>query len=90
MAILLVTYDLKAPGRNYEPVHTYLKQFTYCKGLESVWLLDTTMTAAQVRDALHTLIDSNDKVFVTPIGRSWASTNYGCGAWLNATERNWN
>jgi len=32
MAILLVTYDLKNPGRNYEPLHSLLKQYNYCKG----------------------------------------------------------
>lgn len=32
MAIILVTYDLKQPGRNYTPVHDYLKTFNYCKG----------------------------------------------------------
>jgi hypothetical protein len=52
MAVLLVTYDLRTPGKGYAPVHPYLKQFTNCKDLESVWLLDTNLTAAQVRDAL--------------------------------------
>lgn len=90
MAILLVTYDLKAPGRNYDPVHTYLKKFTYCKGLESVWLLDTKLTAAQVRDALKPLVDGNDKVFVTKLAaNSWASISYGCGGWLNEDARDW-
>jgi hypothetical protein len=42
MAVLLVTYDLKQPGRNYQPVFEYLKRFTYRKSMESVWLLDTT------------------------------------------------
>lgn len=89
MTILLVTYDLKQPGRNYAPVHDYLKRFTHCKGMESVWLLDTTGTAAQVRDALQSLVDGNDKIFVTPIGRAWASVNYPCGDWLNNASRNW-
>jgi hypothetical protein len=89
MAVLLVTYDLKQPGRNYAPVHAYLKQFNYCKGLESVWLLDTTMTAAQVRDGLNSLIDANDTTFVTPIGRAWASWGFSCGNWLNDGARNW-
>lgn len=89
MAILLVTYDLKAPGRNYDPVHTYLKKFKHCKGLESVWLLDTTLTPVQVRDALRPLIDGNDKLFVTKMVNIWASVNYGCGEWLNAADRDW-
>lgn len=89
MAILLVTYDLKQPGRNYQPVHDYLKGFTYCKGLDSVWLLDTQQTAAQVRDALKQKVDANDKVFVVKLTNSWASYNYSCGEWLNKPERKW-
>lgn len=89
MAIVLVTYDLKQPGRDYKPVHEYLKKFTYCKGLESVWLLDTTVTPAAIRDALNKLIDGNDKTFVVKITNDWASHAFGCGDWLNNAERNW-
>lgn len=89
MAILLVTYDLKAPGRNYTPVHDYLKGYKHCKKLESVWLLDTAKAPKQIRDDLGNLIDKNDVVFVTKLDRSWAARNYPCGSWLNAPERNW-
>lgn len=89
MAILLVTYDLKQPGRNYEPVFTYLKRFTYCKGLESVWLLDTTNSTATVRDGLKACVDANDVIFVTRLQQEWASLNYGCAEWLNDRQRNW-
>lgn len=87
MAILLVTYDLKQPGRNYQPVHDYLKQFTYCKHLESVWLLDTNLSPRDVRDRLQNLVDSNDVIFVVRITSDWASLNYGCATWLNNGRR---
>jgi hypothetical protein len=89
MALLLVTYDLKQPGRNYQPVYDYLKRFTYCKDMESVWLLDTTTPPAGIRDHLKTLIDANDKVFVAKLSGQWASWNYGCADWLNKPERTW-
>lgn len=89
MAILLVTYDLRQPGRDYTPVHDYLKRFTYCKHLESVWLLDTTHTALSIRDGLRGLVDSNDSVFVVPLQPQWASWNYSCADWLNQPYRNW-
>ena len=89
MAILLVTYDLKKPGRNYQPVHDYLKRYTYCKGLESVWLLDTTTTTATIRDNLKALVDENDVVFVVRLVREWGSLRYGCAEWLNDSARNW-
>lgn len=94
MAILFVTYELNAPGRDYKTLYDYLKTFTYCRGtekkrLESSWLLDTSKTAATVRDEMIKLMDSNDVLFVTPIGRSWASFNYYCADWLNDPKRNW-
>lgn len=89
MAIVLVSYDLKKPGRNYEPVHEYLKRFTWCKGLESVWLLDTTTPTATIRDNLRALADENDAIFVTRLARDWAAFNYYCADWLNKPERNW-
>jgi hypothetical protein len=90
MAIILVTYDLKQPGRNYTPVHDYLKTFSYCKGLESVWLLDTQVSCSTIRDGLQANIDSNDEVFVTRLyPREWASWRYYCAEWLQDPVRSW-
>ena len=89
MAVLLITYDLKAPGRNYQPVYDYLKKFTYCKSMESVWLVDTTVSTGTIRDGLRGLVDGNDKIFVTRLAQDWASRNFECGDWLNKPERNW-
>jgi hypothetical protein len=89
MAVMLVTYDLKAPGRNYQPVWDYLRKFAYCKDLESVWLIDTVLSTDDVRNVLGTLVDSNDKVFVVRLQRDWAARHYGCADWLNDDQRNW-
>ena len=89
MAVYLVTYDLRKPGRDYAPVHTFLKQLAYCKDLESVWLIDTNWTAAQIRDALNQRIDANDKTFVVRLMRDWAAYGFGCGDWLNSPNRTW-
>lgn len=89
MAILLVTYDLKAPGRNYQPLYDYFKQFNRCKDLESVWLIETTKNTETVRNELGALIDANDVTFVAKLGQDWAACNYQCGAWLNDPARKW-
>lgn len=90
MSILLVSYDLKKPGRNYEPVWNYLKKFNHCKALESLWLLDTAKSVTVVRDELKELVDTNDRTFVCRIyPREWATTNGVCGSWLNDNKRNW-
>lgn len=90
MAILLVTYDLKAPGRNYQPLYDYFKQYNRCKGLESVYLIETTKTTAQVRDELKPFRDSNDVIFIAKLSGSWGSLNFkGCADWLNDPARDW-
>lgn len=89
MAILFVTYDLKQPGRNYQPVHDYLRTFVHCKGLESVWLLDTQKSTVEVRDALKEKVDQNDELFVVKLAQNWASLNYSCSGWLKELSRSW-
>ncbi len=89
MAIVLVTYDLKQPGRNYSAVHEYLRSFTHCKGMESVWLLDTTTPTETIRERTRSAADSNDIVYVARLQHEWSSWNYGCADWLNDPARNW-
>jgi CRISPR/Cas system-associated endoribonuclease Cas2 len=89
MAIVLVTYDLKKPGQNYTPVHDYLKRFTHCKQMESVWLLDTTTDVQTIREGVRSVADGNDIVFVVKLQRDWSSWNYACADWLNNAARNW-
>jgi hypothetical protein len=90
MAIFLITYDLKQPGRNYQPVFDHIKaNYSWCKGLESVWLVDSLKSSSAIRDEIRAIIDTNDEVFVVRLQREWASFNYYCGDWLNKPERNW-
>jgi hypothetical protein len=89
VAVYMVTYDLRTPGKDYAPVHEYLKQFAYCKDLESFWLIDTKLSTANVRDGLKQHVDANDKVFVARLHRDWASLNYACTEWLNNGNRSW-
>lgn len=89
MAVILVTYDLRKPGQDYSKVHNYLRQFTHCKEMESVWLLDTTTSCATIRDELQASVDLNDIVFVVQLRREWGSHNYDCADWLNDSRRSW-
>ena len=89
MAVVLVTHDLKQPGRNYAPVHSYLRQFTHCKQMKSVWLLDTTVSTETIREGVRAQADSNDTVFVVSLQLDWSSWNFGCAAWLKDPARNW-
>lgn len=83
---LLVSYDLKAPGRNYKPVHDYLQGFPgWAKPLESVYLLHTSKSAIEVRNELKVKVDANDKLLVIRVDSSmWATFNLPNTAnWLN-------
>jgi hypothetical protein len=80
MAVYLVSYDLRAPGRNYAPLWDRLRQYTYAKGVESGWLVDTTWSAAQVRDDLTQHVDANDLLLVVRLAGESAWTKLLPGA----------
>jgi len=64
LALYLITYDLRAPGRNYGTLHKQLTDWKAARICESVWLADLTGPASTVRDILQSLIDNNDRLFV--------------------------
>jgi hypothetical protein len=72
MSTYIVTYDLSAPGRNYESLFGYLKQFAYAHVVESTWVITTYKTAVEVRDEILLHIDNNDHVLVIEATRNAA------------------
>ena len=88
MAIIMATYDLRKPNYDYSDLYRYLKTFTYCWHIESVWLLDTDVSVGDIRDGMQAHIhEDTDKVFVAEIRRNWASFGFPCASWLK--ERSW-
>ncbi len=88
MSIFLVTYDLKSPGQNYAQLINHIEQnYTYCKDLESVYLINSSYGATKIRDDLIRFIDTNDKLLVAKLNGEWASYKFGCGNWLNRPEQ---
>lgn len=67
--IVLVTYDLKQPDRNYDALYAAIKQSgtVWWHYLESVWLIRTEMTPAQCFDRIHPNMDENDSLFIVDI-----------------------
>lgn len=89
--MLLVTYDLRQPGRDYSDLFNLLKSATsWAKIADSVWMLKTTQNCAFWRDQIQGVVDSNDLVFVIEVKQHWASLYLGTKvmAWLNDTG-NW-
>lgn len=68
MNTMLISYDLRLPGRNYENLHEHLKSYSgYAKPLESLWLIETYLSSKEIRDRVRRYIDSSDGIFVVDI-----------------------
>ncbi|MCY3645443.1 MAG: hypothetical protein OXH07_00515 [Chloroflexi bacterium] len=75
-----MSYDLRAPGRDYAALYDLLKeQRAWCRVTESHWLIESTDTAATIRDKIGDVIDENDEVSVITImvPTWWATRNLG-------------
>jgi hypothetical protein len=75
MALYLITYDLRKPGRKYDDLYTLLETSWKAKRLaESVWLAELKGPAEAIRDLMLAQLDANDRVAVIEIvsGADWA------------------
>lgn len=89
MAIYIVSYDLRAPGRNYESLYKTLKSTgSFAHPLESFWLVEVEMTAGPLRDALKVHMDKNDGLavieFTPPADWALAGINKPSSDWIQA------
>jgi hypothetical protein len=75
MTVYVVNYDLRKPGRNYQPLWDRLGAWHAVRGLESMWFITTTSTADQLREDLQNYVDANDGLFVAAL--------VGRCAWFN-------
>lgn len=90
--VLVVTYDLHNPGRDYDDVIKTLKTASsWAHPQGSVWLIDTLLPPSDWVDKLRAAGDPNDEYFVSKLHRSWASWNMGANIvnWLNSPSRTW-
>jgi len=84
MKAYIVSYDLRSPGRNYNPLYEAIKLFPqWGKVTESLWVVVANDDAASIRDRLRRLVDSNDRIFVLRSGTEAAWVNSICdNEWL--------
>ena len=68
MKTILVSYDLRSPGKDYTRLGEHLRSYgDYIKPLESFWFLKTSDSAENVRDKVKQHIDANDQLMVIDV-----------------------
>lgn len=73
----IVSYDLRN-ARDYEPLYAYLRSRIYAvRPLESVWLIETKLTASELRDEMKKRMDKDDGVLVvsTKLPAAWSNVD---------------
>ncbi len=76
MNTLIISYDLKKPGKDYTKVHNYIQSFPeWAKPLESFYIIKTNLTAQTVINQLLQHVDYNDKVIVIDVRNNFATWN---------------
>lgn len=74
MSLYIASYDLHKI-RNYHPVWTLLENWGATRLLESLWVFNSNLSAAQIRDQLRMVGDGDDSFAVIELkpGSWWAS-----------------
>jgi hypothetical protein len=86
MNTMLISYDLKSPGRDYENLWKHLRSYPdYRKPLESFWLVKTSSNHKTIWDETAKHIDSNDKLMVIDVtkdGAKWRISDDEVSQWI--------
>jgi hypothetical protein len=83
MAVLVVAYSLKSPGKDYGPFFAALKgSGAWMHYIDDCWLVDATLTADQLAKKLYPYITNTDRLLVMRV----TSENQG---WLPADAWTW-
>lgn len=88
MNTLLVSYDLIAPGRNYEPLRGFLEShLNWAKPVQSLYLIKANKTAELLRNDLNAYLDVNDKIIVIDVTKdtaAWKGLSTELTNWIKA------
>ena len=76
MTSMIIEYDLRSPGRNYDDLYRAIKSYgAWAHITESTWFIKTSESCVQVRDKLLAHMDGKDFIFVAVLT--------GVAAWNN-------
>jgi len=71
MAVFLISYDLRKPDYNYDPLYEALAEIKAKHVQDSVWGLRTASPAKEVFDYLwQHMHNEKDRLFVVPFDKS--------------------
>lgn len=85
MTVYNISYDLIAPGRDYEDLITVIKGFgAWAHPVKSTWLVETELSLSDLRNNLATVMDSNDKLIVAICakGTTWQNLPDDVVKWI--------
>lgn len=85
MATYIVSYDLRAPDKDYEKLTEYLKsQSAWWHYLGSTWVIVSDLTAVQLRNEIRAHCDANDRILVISAGgtAAWDGFPTKANEWL--------
>lgn len=88
MATYMIGYDLNKAGQDYSALIDEIKALAngWWHHLDSTWIVNTNLTAVQVRDRLRAQIDANDELLVAAISEpaAWYGFTQKGSDWLKA------
>lgn len=83
--VIIITYDLMTPGKNYEALLQRIKgNNAWAKLGGSSYLIITENSPTQIRDHLKSVLDVNDKLFVSVINTpaAWTGLSEQVANWI--------
>jgi len=89
--VLIISYDLSNPGRDYSVLVARIKEIgPWARLGGSAYLVASNEQPAQVRDALSPALDSNDKLFVgtCPAPAAWKGYPDEVSRWIHKHQLN--
>ena len=84
--IVLITYDLNKPGKDYGSLYDAIKKIgAWWHYLDSTWLVETSMTTLQISEQLRKETDENDYLLIIRVYKDYQGwLKKEAWEWLNS------
>jgi hypothetical protein len=78
----IISYDLYRPGNNYSDLTAQIKRLgeDWEHPLANLWIIETDLSAADIRSALGDHLVTGDKLFISEAGDDYAAMDIGPGS----------